>query len=119
MNMSVNIRIPKICIECNNAFIDQKTFTQFCSKKCTSISYKRKKRNEKISNDPNQVVKGATGLEMALIQSKEYLSIKETCLLLGISRMSLYRYIKNKTIVPSSIGGKVIIKKQAINDLIN
>ena len=78
----------------------------------------RKKRNEKVSTDPNQVVKEATGLDMALIQSKEYLSIKETCLLLGISRMSLYRYIKNNTIVPSSIGGKVIIKKQVITNLI-
>ena len=118
MNMSGNIRIPKICIECNNAFIAQKTFTQFCSKKCTSKAYKRKKRNEKVDADPNQIVKEAMGVDMALIQSKEYLSIKETCFLLGISRMSLYRYIKNKTIVPSSIGGKVIIKKEVITNLI-
>jgi excisionase family DNA binding protein len=55
---------------------------------------------------------------MQLIQSKEYLSIKETCLLLGISRMSLYRYIKNETITTSNIGGKIIIKKQVINDII-
>lgn len=116
--MSGNIRIPKICIECNNAFIAQKTFTQFCSKKCTSIAYKRKKRNEKVDTDPNQIVKEAMGVDMALIQSKEYLSIKETCFLLGISRMSLYRYIKNNIIIPSCIGGKVIIKKQVITNLI-
>jgi excisionase family DNA binding protein len=116
--MNGNIRIPKICIECNNAFIAQKTFTKFCSKKCTSIAYKRKKRNEKVESDPNQVIKEVMNVDMALIQTKEYLSIKETCLLLGISRMSLYRYIKNKTIIPSSIGGKVIIKKQVITNLI-
>lgn len=98
--------------------LPKRLLRSFVQKKCTSIAYKRKKRNEKVSTDPNQVVKEATGLDMALIQSKEYLSIKETCLLLGISRMSLYRYIKNNTIIPSSIGGKVIIKKQVITNLI-
>jgi len=38
--------------------------------------------------------------------------------LLGISRMSLYRYIKNKTIQSSKLGGRIIIKKQVINNLI-
>lgn len=117
--MNVNLTIPKICIECNNAFNAQKASTKFCSKKCTSKAYKRKKRNEKVDTNMNQLRKEENAVDMALIQTKEYLSIKETCLLLGISRMSLYRYIKNKTIEPSSIGGRIIIKKQVITNLIN
>jgi len=116
--MSSGISIPKICLECNSAFIAKTTVTKFCSQKCAGKAYKKNKRSEKVSAVQKQEYEKSAGVDMALIQSKEYLSIKETCLLLGISRMSLYRYIKNKTIIPSSIGGKVIIKKQVITDLI-
>ena len=116
--MSSRISIPKICLECNSGFIAKTTVTKFCSQKCASRAYKKNKRSEKIISVQKQEYEKSEGIDMALIQSKEYLSIKETCLLLGISRMSLYRYIKNKTIIPSSIGGKVIIKKQVITNLI-
>jgi DNA invertase Pin-like site-specific DNA recombinase len=82
------------------------------------MSYKRRKRNEKVVSNQNQDKKEIVKIDLALIQAKEYLSIKETCLLLGISRMSLYRYIKNSIIKTSIIGGKVIIKKQVITNLI-
>jgi excisionase family DNA binding protein len=116
--MSTYIEIPKICIECNSSFIAKTTVTKFCSQKCAGRAYKKNKRNENLAIVQKLEYEKAVGVDMALIQSKEYLSIKETCLLLGISRMSLYRYIKNKTIIPSSIGGKVIIKKQVIINLI-
>jgi excisionase family DNA binding protein len=116
--MSSSITIPKICFECSSAFIAKTTVTKFCSQKCAGRAYKKNKRNEKVGVTQKQEYEKAVGVDMALIQSKEYLSIKETCLLLGISRMSLYRYIKNKSIIPSSIGGKVIIKKQVITNLL-
>jgi excisionase family DNA binding protein len=116
--MSSKIRIPRICLQCNNGFIAKTTVTKFCSQKCAGKAYKKKKKNEKVKNTQEQEYQKSVGVDMQLIQSKEFLSIKETCLLLGISRMSLYRYIKNKTIIPSKIGGKVIIKKEVINNLI-
>lgn len=116
--MSSNIIIPKICLECNKGFIAKTTVTKFCSQKCAAKAYKKKKKSEKIANTQKTEYEKSVGIDMQLIQSKEYLSIKETCLLLGISRMSLYRYIKNKTIATSNIGGKVIIKKQVINEII-
>ncbi|MDA0732334.1 MAG: helix-turn-helix domain-containing protein [Bacteroidetes bacterium] len=116
--MSSKITIPKICIQCNNGFIAKTTVTKFCSKKCSGKSYKHIKKNEKVKKAQDQEYLKSVGIDMELIQSKEFLSIKETCLLLGISRMSLYRYIKNKTITPSKLGGKVIIKKEVINYLI-
>ncbi len=116
--MSSNITIPKICLECNNSFIAKTTVTKFCSQNCASKAYKKKKKSEKITSAQKTEYEKSVGIDMQLIQSKEYLSIKETCLLLGISRMSLYRYIKNRTITTSNIGGKVIIKKQVIKDVI-
>ncbi len=116
--MSSNITIPKICLQCNNNFIAKTTVTKFCSHKCASTAYKYRKKTEKIIITQKDEYQKSVGIDMQLIQSKEYLSIKETCLLLGISRMSLYRYIKNKTITTSNIGGKIIIKKQVIKDII-
>ncbi len=116
--MSSNITIPKICLQCNIGFIAKTTVTKFCSQTCAGRAYKVNKKNEKVKNTQEQEYQKSVGIDMQLIQSKEFLSIKETCLLLGISRMSLYRYIKNKTIKPSKLGGKVIIKKQVISNLI-
>ena len=116
--MSSNITIPKICLHCNKGFIAKTTVTKFCSQKCASKAYKANKKKEKIEKTQIDEYNKSVGVDMNLIQSKEFLSIKETCLMLGISRMSLYRYIKNKTIKPSKIGGKVIIKKQVIINLI-
>ncbi|MDI1234869.1 MAG: helix-turn-helix domain-containing protein [bacterium] len=56
---------------------------------------------------------------MKHIQTKEFLSIKETCLLLGISRMSLYRYIKSGNILSLQLGGRVIIKRAILDSLLN
>jgi excisionase family DNA binding protein len=117
--MSSNITIPKICLHCNNGFIAKTTVTKFCSHKCASQAYKLKVKLEKTQKAQVQEYNKSVGIDMELIKSKEFLSIKETCLLLGISRMSLYRYIKNNTITTSKIGGKVIIKKQVLNSLIN
>jgi excisionase family DNA binding protein len=59
-----------------------------------------------------------SAIDLSLVQAKEYLSIKETCLLLGISRMSLHRYIKKNLIRASNLGGKIIIKRKSIDHLL-
>ena len=105
-------------MHCNQGFIAKTTVTKFCSQKCASKAYKLNKKNEKVEKAQVQEYNKSVGIDMQLIQSKEFLSIKEACLLIGISRMSLYRYIKNRTIEPSKLGGKVIIKRQVINNLI-
>ena len=116
--MSSTITIPKICLQCNTRFIAKTTVTKFCSHKCAAKAYKLNKKNEKVEKVQVQEYHKSVGIDMQLIQSKEYLSIREACLLIGVSRMTLYRYIKNKTIKPSKVGGKVIIKRQEIDSLI-
>ncbi len=51
------------------------------------------------------------------LKVKEFLSIKETCSLVGISRMTLHRLIKSGKIKVANIGRKVIIKRSDINTL--
>lgn len=116
--MSSNIEIPKICQHCNKAFIAKTTVTKFCSLDCARKAYKKNKRHTKIITAQETEYQKSSGIDFKIIQAKEYLSIKETCLLLGISRMSLHRYIKKKLIKPSSIGGRVIISRKIIDNLL-
>lgn len=117
--MSSNIQIPKICQHCDSRFIAKTTVTKFCSLDCGRKAYKAKQRNIKIRGAQEQEYEKATGVDLKEIQVKEYLSIKETCLLLGVSRMSLHRYFKQKLIKPSKLGGKVIIQRKSIDKYLN
>ncbi len=116
--MSSNITIPKICIHCNNGFIAKTTVTKFCSHKCAQKAYKQNKRNEKVVKTQEQEYNKSVGVDYTAIQTKEFLSIKEACLLLGISRMTLYRHIKRRVIKTTVLGSRVIVQRKSINNLI-
>jgi excisionase family DNA binding protein len=47
---------------------------------------------------------------------KRFLTIKEFCEIARISRTTLYRLIKDKTIPSIKIGGRVLIANQVVND---
>jgi excisionase family DNA binding protein len=49
--------------------------------------------------------------------SKDFLSIEETCKLLGASRMTIYRQIKSGTIKAAKLGRRTIIKRTEIDKL--
>ncbi|TMI73304.1 MAG: helix-turn-helix domain-containing protein [Bacteroidetes bacterium] len=116
--MSSNIQIPKICQHCNEGFIAKTTVTKFCSLHCARKAYKANKRHSKIIAAQENEYQKSSGIDLNIIQAKEYLSIKETCILLGISRMSLHRYIKKKLIKPSNLGGRIIIQRKIIDNLL-
>ncbi len=118
LQMSSNITIPKICSFCKQNFIAKTTVTKFCSLQCASRAYKYNSKKQKIETAQEEEYQKSVGIDMSAIQTKEFLSIKEACLLLGISRTSLHRYIKNKLIKITKIGSRVIIKRELINNLI-
>ena len=82
--MSSNITIPKICLHCNKGFIAKTTVTKFCSQKCASKAYKLNKKNEKVEKAQVEEYHKSVGINMHLIQSKEFLSIKERVYLLEL-----------------------------------
>jgi hypothetical protein len=116
--MSSNIKIPKVCNYCKQSYIAKTTITKFCSLDCARKAYKENKRNLKIQDAQIEEYNKSAGIDYNVINAKDFLSIKESCLLLGVSRMSLYRYIKNDLIHPSAIGGRVIISRKSINKLL-
>ena len=117
--MSSNITIPKICVHCEKEFIAKTTVTKYCSHKCASRAYKQRKKAEKVNKVQKDEYEKSVGIDMNLIKSKEFLSIKEACLLIGVSRMTLHRYIKSNRLTVSKLGGRIIIKRIDIDNLLN
>ena len=113
--MSSNIRVKKICKFCTGEFIARTTVTDYCSTSCARKAYKKRKRDEniKVTNDIFLLDKAEKFRKL----SNEYLSINDTCSLLGISRWTLARLIKERAIISSRIGRRVIISKESINKL--
>jgi len=114
--MSSKIEITKVCMQCGNEFNAKTTVTQFCGHTCANRNYKMRKKTEKINR-----VKSPTSQKieynLSKINEKEFLSIEDTCQLLGASRMTIYRQIKNGNIKAAKLGRRTIIKKSEIEKL--
>ncbi|MEI6750195.1 MAG: hypothetical protein WCM93_13635, partial [Bacteroidota bacterium] len=83
-SMSSNMSIDKTCEFCHQPFVAHKTTTQFCSLNCGRRANKRRMRDEKIS----KVIEAENNKRPfnPVVKEKEFLSVNETCMLLGASR---------------------------------
>ena len=115
-SMSSKIEITKVCQHCGKEFIAKTTVTKFCSHTCASKNYKQRKKTEKLNQ-----IKSPTDQKVEYnfqkLNEKEFLSIADTCQLLGASRMTIYRQIKNGNIKAAKLGRRTIIKKSEIEKL--
>ena len=116
--MSSNIKVRRICHQCNREFIARTTVTKYCSEKCNRKHYKELKRAQKIekSNNETQQIRNKPISEL---KEKEYLNISEVCMLIGISRRTVYRLIKNGNLIKIKIGTRTIIKRTTLNKFLD
>ncbi len=117
--MKSTIEISKQCIICNGNFIAKTQVTKYCSNKCIKKALSLKKKIAPLDCAQEEAYNKSAAIDMKLISSKEFLSIKEACLLIGVSRMSLNRYMNIGLIEPVRIGSRVIIKRESIDNLLN
>ncbi|MCB0699172.1 MAG: excisionase family DNA-binding protein [Chitinophagales bacterium] len=119
--MSSNLRIPKVCLYCNNNFIAQKMNTKYCSLKCAQRNYKQQQREKKLQKANKDYIKQTA--TKPIIQSnnntihKPYLTIKETCQLLNSSDSTIRKAIKDGRIQTIRIGKKHIIRRDDIEKM--
>jgi excisionase family DNA binding protein len=113
--MSSNIRIEKTCAFCGIKFTAKTTVTQFCSDNCAKRSYKKRKREGKILNavDRDQQANPFN----PIIKQKEFLSIDETCQLVGASRWTIYRLIDKGRLKAAKLGSRTIVPRKEIDNL--
>jgi excisionase family DNA binding protein len=114
--MSSNIIVVRICEYCKNEFEARTTTTRYCSHKCNSRSYKQNVKDLKIKISNRETVTKSV-IPYEILNSKPYLSISETCKLIGISRSTLYRIIQRQKICSHKIGNRTIIRNIDINSL--
>ena len=111
--MSSNIRIEKTCECCQNSFIAQKVTTRYCSHACARRYYKKRVRNEKLNHAIE--IENTKKPFNPVIKEKEFLSIKEVCMLLGASRWTVYRMIDSGRVKAVKIGWKTLHKHIKVN----
>lgn len=117
--MSSNIRVIRICKECNQEFVAKTTVTKYCSNKCRKKASKTKVRDYKVDVS-NQELEAKTSAEIAKIKAKEYISVKEAAMLLGCSKVMIYKMINNDRLKATNLSErKTIIKMSDIKNLFN
>lgn len=116
--MSSNIRVNRICENCNNSFIAKTTVTRFCGDNCAKIAYKKRVRINKVKKSNKQTFK--VQLEpLEIIQVRDYLTVKEAAKLLSISKRSVYRLIDIGELKSSNLSQRLIrVKKTEIERLL-
>lgn len=114
--MSTNIEVQRICQHCGNPFTARTTVTRYCSHKCNSRAYKAKVRGEKIEVSNTQTLTTITR-PIEELKAKSFLSITDTCRLLGISRRTVYRMLERGEIGAGKAGKRTIIQRSDIDKL--
>jgi len=106
-----------MCIYCGNHFIARTVYTRYCSKPCNNRHYKQRKREEKLVLY-SKGIDSKSMVPLPFHKNRTYLSSKECCEILGISRHTLMRWIEGGMLKASKICRRVIIHKSSLEILI-
>ena len=115
--MSSNLNLKKLCAFCGCEFIAHKTTTTCCSHRCSSLLYKQRKRDAKVKSHDTQTEILIKEKPLEIIKTKPFLTITEAALYLGVSRPTLYSYLRNGELKAKRMGCKFKISRQEIDDL--
>ena len=115
--MSSNIQVQRICQHCGKEFTARTTVTQYCSDTCSKRAYKARLKVSKIeaSNKQTQRIKNQPIEEL---KAKAFLSIADTCKLIGISRRTVYRMIERGELITGKAGKRTIIRRSDLEQLL-
>lgn len=94
---SSNIRIKKKYENCQQEFVAKTIHTRYCSHTCNRKHYKDKKRKAKLKSAKNNNVQKTISfvkIDWISLQSKSYLTVKETAIILKMSTKIVYRLIQ-------------------------
>lgn len=121
--MSSNLYIPKTCMHCGNAFVARTTVTKYCGDTCAKKAYKARKRNQKIQATLTQDMKKqhevVSNPDLNAVHNKDFLSVTEASQLIGVSRWTIQRMIKQGRLKAVPFGRKRILARWQIENLFN
>jgi excisionase family DNA binding protein len=115
--MSSNIKVQRICQNCEQEFTARTTVTKYCSHKCSQKAYKDRKRNEKVKQSNTETIK-TIQQPAEKLKAKEFLTVKEVARLLNCSIRSVYYYIDVGNIAARNLGQRLTrVKRSEIDKL--
>ncbi|MFI3332122.1 MAG: helix-turn-helix domain-containing protein [Rikenellaceae bacterium] len=132
--MSSKTEYPKVCAQCGIHFIAQKISTQYCSHKCSSRSYKQKKRATKVSIATIDVKEKSvppifraenthhfnpSDNNLTTLKQKEYLNVLEAAILLGVCRATVNNYCTSGKLKCVKMNRKIFIRRSDIDEIFN
>lgn len=118
--MGNKVRIERICEFCGKTFIAKTCKTRFCCKACNDKYYKeliRSDRYNAVTKEVKEEKKKRIRLavdELEVIQAREFISLKQLAIYLGVSRKSIYTYMRIYKIPFSQIGSRIIVKRKEV-----
>lgn len=115
--MSSKIEVQKVCQLCGQLFMAKTTVTKYCSDRCSKNAYKQRLREDKINYSNQEVLNKLSFSEASTLKDREYLTVRETALLLNVHRATVYRYLAAHEIRCLTIRGKTFIRKKDIDVL--
>ena len=113
---ATKIKIKKVCEWCGQEFYAQKITTRFCCKRCNEHAYKAKLRRTQVA----EAIHRTESKSMDEMKGKEYLSIRETAVILGITVRATYNLIYRGQLKASKLSPRMtIIQKASIQEMLD
>ncbi len=100
-------------------FVAKTTVTKFCSLDCARKNYKKRAKEFKKQTVLSEVATTfvTNTITQENIKNKDFLSIKETSILIGASRWTIQRMIQLGLLKSAKFGNRTIILRSEINNL--
>ena len=116
--VSKRVKIAKICSCCGREFAAEKSTTMFCSGNCAR-KYRRRQeaadRREKVTAEQiNHNIK----VKESLASDSSYMRPEDAAKFIGVSRRTLYRYLKDGIIQSKQMPGLTVISKADLTELL-
>jgi excisionase family DNA binding protein len=116
--MSSHIRVSRICKLCFKEFEARTTVTNYCSHACASRAYKEKTRREKVKQSDAETNR-ALQRPLVELQARDFLSVEQAVRILGVSRWTLYRAIRDGVLTAARIRRRVLLRRRDLDYLFN
>ncbi len=90
---ATRIPLQKMCAACGKLFTAQKATTAYCSQKCASQAYKKRKREELAGAVSLRSEVAVAQACVAGLEGKEFLSVAEVARLFGLRPQTVYNLL--------------------------
>lgn len=115
-----SIRIKKICQWCGAEFEAQKVSTKYCSHRCANLAYKQATREKRVKQVEAETHFIKSEKPKENIKDKEYLSIAQVSVLLGLSLQAVYKMIYAGHLAAYKLSSRLsFVKREDIDKMLN